>query len=245
MELIVIASGSARNGYVLKGETSSLIIECGCRLSEVKKAVEYNMQSVAGCLVSHSHGDHAGYIASYLKAGIIVMSSRETLEAKQVNKNHFAKVIHAGKGYSVGEFKVIPFDLEHDVRCYGFIIEHPEMGRLIFMTDTWKCDYKMPPAHHVLIEANYSEKILDENIASGRTRPIMRQRLIRSHMEINEAKAILSRWDLSHTRTILLIHMSDKNREQALFEKEIEQVTGKTVVTAEKGLRLNINLEPY
>lgn len=56
MFLRVINSGSSGNGYILESENEALIIECGCKLIDIKKALNFNISKVVGCLVSHEHG---------------------------------------------------------------------------------------------------------------------------------------------------------------------------------------------
>jgi len=71
MRFITLGSSSAGNGYLLRasnGET--LIIEAGVKLSEVKKALDFDMSKIVGCIVSHQHKDHSGYLYDYQKAGI-------------------------------------------------------------------------------------------------------------------------------------------------------------------------------
>jgi phosphoribosyl 1,2-cyclic phosphodiesterase len=55
MELIVIGTGSKGNCYLLKSSNECLIIEAGCKLIEVKKALNFNIQNIQGMLVSHEH----------------------------------------------------------------------------------------------------------------------------------------------------------------------------------------------
>ncbi|EKC78421.1 hypothetical protein LEA_03506, partial [human gut metagenome] len=40
-------------------------------------------------------------------------------------------------------FKVFVLPVVHDVPCVGFVIEHQEMGRLLFITDTMMLEYRL------------------------------------------------------------------------------------------------------
>lgn len=55
--LRVIDSGSSANGYVLEGENQALLIEAGCKPLDMKKALNWQISKVVGCIVSHSHLD--------------------------------------------------------------------------------------------------------------------------------------------------------------------------------------------
>jgi len=246
MKCHVLGSGSQRNGYVLTNGEETLIIEVGCKLLEVKKVLNYNMSSIVGALLTHSHNDHAGYIDSYMKAGITILASEETLVEKKVTKmRYMTKSVVPGKGYKLGNFKLIPFSLTHDVPCLGYLIEHPSIGLAAFITDTAECDYIFPPLNHIFIETNFSEDIMERNIVEGRLSPAMRPRLKRSHLEIESTKEILRAQDLSKVMNILLIHLSAGNSDQARFIAEVSAVTGKPVIAAEKGVTVNFNLNPY
>lgn len=67
MKLKVIGSSSKGNGYALIADDEILLIEAGCKLIEVKKAIDWQIGKVVGCLVSHRHGDHAAHIKEYMK----------------------------------------------------------------------------------------------------------------------------------------------------------------------------------
>ena len=51
-----ISSGSNGNCYLLNCNDEILIIECGCSLKEVKRALNFDLSKIVGCVISHSHG---------------------------------------------------------------------------------------------------------------------------------------------------------------------------------------------
>ena len=56
MLLKILNSNSSGNCYILQAEdNSSLIIEGGVNLKEVKKALNFNISKVAGVIISHEH----------------------------------------------------------------------------------------------------------------------------------------------------------------------------------------------
>lgn len=56
MLLKCINSSSKGNAYALIAENEILLLECGMPLKEVKKAIDYNILKIKGCLLSHEHG---------------------------------------------------------------------------------------------------------------------------------------------------------------------------------------------
>ena len=153
--------------------------------------------------------------------------------------------MEAEKGYKLGGFKIIPFKVYHDVPTFGFLISHPETGSILFATDTFMLDYNFPGLSHVILEANYADDIVEENIISGKLFSGMRARLMETHMEIQTTKNILSEMDLTKVMNIVLIHLSSGNSDRARFITEIQRVSGKQVYAAQKGMEIDFNKQPY
>jgi len=55
MKLEVLGSSSLGNCYILSDDNEALLIECGVSFNEVKKALNFNVKKIVGCVVSHSH----------------------------------------------------------------------------------------------------------------------------------------------------------------------------------------------
>lgn len=148
--------------------------------------------------------------------------------------------------YQIGEFKIKAFDVEHDAeQPYGFLINHPDSGNILFLTDSYFSEYKFHNLNQVILEINYSNDILDNNINTGKLNPMVRNRIITSHMGIETGIELLKANDLSLVNNIVLIHLSDGNSHAENFRKEIEAVTGKTVSVADKGVEINIDKTPF
>ena len=50
-----ISTGSVGNSYILDVNGEKLILELGVRWKDILKALNYNLESVRACLVSHAH----------------------------------------------------------------------------------------------------------------------------------------------------------------------------------------------
>lgn len=243
MQLHVIGSSSKGNCYVLNGQNECLIIEAGVKLLEVKRAIGFNnLPKVVGCIISHSHNDHAGYAAEYAGAGIKVLALQPTLEAKGIQRNCMA--VEEGKGYRAGGFTIYPFGVLHDVPCVGYVVCHEECGKLVFFTDTYACQHTFKGVTHYLVEANYCDEKLEANIEAGRLPMFLRDRLLTSHMEIGNTIAFLRRNDLKGVRNIVLVHLSDGNSDEAQFIQRTVAATGKRVHAARAGMVIDINQQP-
>lgn len=246
MKLRVLGSSSSGNCYILDGDNKALIIEAGMKLQEVKKAMDFNLKKVAGCIVTHQHNDHSKYIGQFMSSGITVLALKEVFEAHKIPANaSFAKVIHPGCGYRISDFTVVGFSTAHDSPCLGFIIDHSESGKIFFLTDTMTCQYAFSGLSHIMIEANYEDGTLDKNIMAGMFPLSLRSRLLGSHMEFETTKQILRNQDMSTVRNIVLIHLSDGNSNEDRFIHEVKAMTGKAVYAAKKGLEVNFDRNPF
>ena len=240
MVLKVLGSSSQGNCYILENKNEALIIEAGVRFIEVKKALGFDIRKVSGCLITHQHNDHAKYIKAMVESGFPTLALEEVWTAKGVTGSR-AYCIERGKGYRFGRFKVLPFDTCHDVPCVGYLIDHPETGRIMFLTDSCMCEYVFPGLNQVMIECNYSDAKLVEAINAGRTLPSQRERLMTSHMELNTCKGFLCANDLTNVANIVLLHLSDNNSDEKNFVSEIERQTGKVVYAAHTGLEIELD----
>ena len=189
-------------------------------MRDIKKGLGWQLGKVVGCLVSHRHEDHARSLNDFLTCGIRVLALADVFDAANPRNRVFCKIIEPMHGYKVGGFKVFVLPVVHDVPCVGFVIEHQEMGRLLFITDTMMLEYRLPNLNHIMIEANYSDAILQRNIDSGRMPPAMRGRLLGSHMELQTTKEILRTTDLSAANEVILLHLSDGNSNAKGFAED-------------------------
>lgn len=246
MKLQVIGSSSAGNGYILEAGHEALLLEAGVKFREVKIALGFDISKITGLLVTHEHGDHAKYIKEFAKAGIPIIASKGTIDATGVAAGATITAIQ-GKKERVGNFTILPFRAEHDAaEPLGFLISHPEAGKVLFATDTSSLDrYEFKGLTNILIEANYCQEIADRNIMRGSLDAKRHNRVIRSHMSIDECIAFLNRTDLSETRNIILIHLSDGQSDAGEFKNRVTSQTGKRTWVAEPGISVNLAKTPF
>jgi len=245
MKLKVISTGSIGNAYILETENEALLIEAGVNFNDIKKALDFNLEKVAGCIVTHSHGDHAKSIKDVMNAGIQTFASKETLLATETFVHHNAIVLQPTKVHHIGGFKVMPFDVKHDVPCLGFLIDHPECGKTLFVTDTYYCKYTFPGLTNIIIEANFSKAIIDRKYGPDSAKEFLRNRILQSHFSLENCKDMLSANDLSKVNNIVLIHLSDTNSNEVQFVKEVSELTGKNVCAAVSGMTIDFNKTPF
>lgn len=249
MQLKIIGTGSQGNCYILENEKEALIIELGLNFSQIKEALNFDLSKVVGALVTHEHGDHSGKegkgIKDALSSGIEVYASAGTFDFFSI-KNHNAKIIKSKQAFQIGNFKILPFDVHHDVNePLGFLIDHEETGRCLFVTDTTYIDYTFPNLNNIIIEANYCEEIIKEKLGDTWQGEFLKNRILKSHMSLNTCKETLLANDLSQVQKIVLIHLSDSNSDERKFKKVIEEATGKIVHVANNNQILEFNKNPF
>lgn len=248
MKLKIINSGSSGNCYLLQASNgSTLIIECGVRMTDIKKALDFDLKKVVGVLISHEHNDHCKAVKDVMSAGVNVYASAGTIEAMQIsNYTHRIFRIERMNTYTIGDFKVMPFDVKHDAKePFGFLINHTDCGNVLFITDTYYVPHTFKNLNNIIIEANYDKEIVAQRIADENIHGKVRDRVIESHMSIDTCLDLLKSNDLSKINNIVLIHLSDGNSNAADFKKRAEELTGKTVTVAEKGIEIDFDKTPF
>lgn len=225
MVMKVISTGSQDgNCYSLCSESGEiLLLDCGCSYKDILRGINYRISNVVGCLVSHEHKDHSKSVKDLERIGIPVFKPYE----------NFKSVVQ------MGSFTVNPFELVHDVPCYGFYITQSESGKIVYLTDTEFCRFRFQKVNHIMVEANYDKRLISDDFA-------VRDRVLQSHLELQTTKRFLQANMSNHLRNIVLIHMSQSNMDYDVMEREIKEVSGKAVVSiAVPGLEVNMNRVPF
>lgn len=245
MNLTCLGSSSKGNSYILQAENGySIILECGVPIKELKKALKFDLSKVMGAFVTHAHKDHSGRIKEYCDAGIDVWME-EANKGLVTWGNHRLKFFKERSETELGEFRLKSFGVIHDVPTVGFLIEHPEMGRTVFITDTKYLNFTFPGLDHILIEANYSIEIMNERLINGQLNGYLRNRIMESHLSLETCKEFLQVNNLIKVKNIILLHLSDSNSDEQRFIREVRELTGKAVYVADAGRTFELNLNPF
>lgn len=246
MECCVVNTGSSGNTYVFKSTTGEcLVVDAGEKLSDTLKYCNWSTSSISGLLLSHIHiTDHAKYLHEFWMAGIDCYMSYGSAYGMGLLNNHRIKVVKHGQKFKVGSFDVMALDVKHDApEPLMYLIRHNEMGLCMFMTDSYYMPYNIPGLNNIIIEANYCEDIIQQKMSEN---GFLRDRIIENHYSLQSCKKFLHSQDLSWVNNIVLIHLSPSNSDPKRFKKEVEELTGKTVHIAYKGLIIeNFNISPF
>ena len=235
-ELQVVGSGSKGNTYLLKTSKRVLILDLGCKWEDIMKSLNYQIDNVAACLVSHVHSDHSKSIPNALKYQLPVYSCQDVADK-------FKGVIplKCGKKYRIGDFTVQPISVEHNVENYSFAIDHPETGRCVYVTDCVRFPYRLRKANHWLLEANYSNDIVIDHMMNGYEIRSQNQ----YHMELEDTIECIKNNMSSELNNVIIAHLSDGQSDERMFADRIYDETGIMPKIASKGLVVELNKEEF
>lgn len=227
MKLKCLGSSSAGNCYLLtsnSGET--LILDCGIPIKEIKKGLNWNIRNVVGCIVSHVHSDHSKSVKDFEAMGIPVFAPYRSL-----------------KPMIIGDYKlkVQAFDLTtidgrwthtnadgSECPCYGFLITHPEMGRMLYITDTELIKWRFKDINHILLGVNYDKDLVDKD-NDPKTRHVFR-----GHLSIDTACDFVKANYSDGLQNVIMCHLSAENSDRDSFIEKMKKVAcGANVDVAE------------
>lgn len=120
--------------------------------------------------------------------------------------------------------------------CYGFLITHDEMGKMLYITDTGLVKWRFKGINHILLGVNY-----DKSKLSGEAAKI--SHVLRGHMSIDTACDFVevNKKDL---QTIIMCHLSADNADAGSFVDRMKTVVPDSrVVVAEKGASVELRTE--
>lgn len=135
------------------------------------------------------------------------------------------------KSMNMGEFTVKPFDLTtidgnwthtdangEPCPIYGFLITHPEMGKMLYITDTELIKWRFKGINHILLGTNYDKDLVNVDNQSKANH------VFRGHLSIDTAcefvKANYS--DILHN--VIMCHLSSENADRDSFIKKMKKV---------------------
>ena len=232
MILKTVATRSSGNCHLLiadNGET--LILDCGVPIKEIKKGLGWNIKKVVGVLCTHRHKDHSLSVKDFRKIGIKIYGlysnaiPMKTMKMGDFNVKPFALTTTDGKWtHTNGDGSECP--------CYGFWIQHPEMGTMIYATDTELIKWRFKNVNHILLGVNYDPELLPGDDAK-------KNHVVRGHMSIDTACEFVKANASDQLQNVIMCHLSKENADAGKFiEKMKKAVPNVNMCVAEPGMEL-------
>ena len=229
-----LGSSSEGNAYLISDGETTIMLECGLPINDLKIKTGFFNPRPAACLISHSHGDHAKSVENLLAMGIDCYLSKYTMAELKI-KSPFAHEMQEGYKLTIGSFEIQPMELKHDVYCLGFYIYSKQSREtLFFATDTYYIPYRFKNLDYIMVEANYAAEIVNSNIINGDFTLAAKERLVRSHLEIESTILWLKQQDLRRCKRIYLLHLSDGNSNKEDFKNRVIEAVGVPTTVCEK-----------
>lgn len=236
MTVKILSSGSKGNCYILSDGSTSILLDAGIPIKEIRKGCDFKLSEIAGCFVTHCHKDHSLAVKDLQRAGIkVYMTAREALEVGFIGYNilkpNGADLEQAGGIYKVvrcGTFLILPFPIEHDTpEPVGFLIYSDySHEKLLYFTDTYYIRNRFHALNYIIGEINYDEDTVAENVKKGHYNSFALKRVFKSHMSLQHFLDFLDANDLSELKRIWICHMSDGNGNEERIKEAVQGATG-------------------
>lgn len=243
--LKTIATGSSGNCYALMNDNEILPLDLGVSEKVIKKAIDFRVSDIVGCLVTHFHLDHAKSVKDFENMGIPVFSHKD-MEIDFGGEHEERKHIRYGN-FDINAFALTDKNGKFmhtnndgsECTCYGFLIEHEDIGKLLYITDTELVKWRFSGINHILISCNYQKKYIFDSAK--------RNHVLRGHMELKTVKEFIKANKSNDLRTVILCHLSSESANPEECLAEVQKVVGEgvNVVVARKGLDVELSKYPF
>lgn len=232
----MLGSGSTGNAILLRGQRS-LLIDAGfsCRTIEERMGqAGTDPSSLAAVVITHEHGDHSRGAARLAKRhGVPLVATAGTLRALGAPPEH-AVPLEYGKVLSLDDYAIQLFRTEHDsAQPAGVRVDHG--GHSIgYLTDTGRvtpeAERALADCGHIFMEANHDPHLL----ANGPYPEALKRRIrgAHGHLSNDVAAQLLTRLLGSHSRQVVLHHLSRYNNTPELALATVHAVLHRMRVSA-------------
>ena len=234
MTLKCIGSGSSGNSYALiDNDNKIFLLDLGLSKKEILKGIDFRISDVVGAVVTHCHKDHSKSVDDFAKSRISVYKPYKIEKNVYINRNGFIV-----KSFDLTDIKRRWKHSNADgteCPCYGFLIEHSELGRMLYITDTEFVKWRFSNINHILISCNY----IKENL-SDVNNPKFRH-VVNGHMELETVKQFIKANNSSSLQNVILCHISKDNSDIDKMVAEVKKVAPQAnVCVASKGLEIEL-----
>lgn len=223
-----LASGSSGNAFLVKTDTTKVLIDAGLSLKKLRglaDALDESLDSLDGIIVTHEHGDHIkGVGICARKIGCPIIATQGTCEKmqKKLNGSEKVQIILNNQNFFIGDIHFKSFATLHDAADpIGLLAEH-DGRRLGFATDLGMMSTQvrehLKGNHLLVLESNHDEKMLMENTKYTLS---LKQRIKsnRGHLSNHTARVMLSMFLEKSLHTVMFAHLSSENNDHLKVEK--------------------------
>lgn len=237
LHFISLGSGSSGNCYMLYTDNDALLIDAGIGIRALKKHLRdygLSVSKINNILITHDHADHVKSVGSLSKDNQLPVYATRKVHVgicgnwcvKNKIAGSLAKIIENNVTFTLGDFKVTPFEVPHDsYDNVGYKVE-AEGVTFCLMTDIGYVTDEMKPfiscADYLVIEANHDPEML----RNGHYPQHLQERILgyRGHLSNSDCGKAIAENASPKLKHVWLCHLSDENNHPELAKKTIEQV---------------------
>jgi phosphoribosyl 1,2-cyclic phosphodiesterase len=225
-----LGSGSKGNATVIDSGTSRVLIDCGFNRKHTRirlQELSLELSDIDAILVSHEHSDHAKGVTLVCESiDKPFYSTYGTARSAGWLEHPLWRCIESHAKFKINDLTiqavVVPHDSQEPVQ---FVVSNDvfkvgvlsDLGSLTpYVIDAYqKCD-------GLLLEANHDLQLLQQ----GSYPPALKRRVAGDfgHLNNQQAADLLSRLLWPGIQHVLASHISDKNNQLELVQKEFAQV---------------------
>lgn len=246
------ASGSSGNCYLIKNDSSALLIDAGISGKRIFQGLEYTntaYENVSGLLITHEHSDHVKSlpivtkklpnIAAYANEATWAGIQRPVAAEKQ-------RIFRTGEHFYIDDFKIKSFPIPHDAsEPVGFSFYH-ENKQISIVTDvgyiTNDIFNEIVNADLLLLEANHEKEIL----LMGRYPYHLKRRILSEQGHLSNVSAGECLCELVEAkrkkRQVLLGHLSHENNDPSVAMLAVKNTLMEKNIIPGNELKLEVAL---
>jgi phosphoribosyl 1,2-cyclic phosphodiesterase len=213
-----------------------VLIDCGLNLRDTEKRLArlgLVPADLAGILITHEHGDHAGCafdfaaahrVTIYLTYGTLVALEAEGKVLDGVRK----VIINSIEKIGIGGLEVSPFTVPHDAREPVQFVLSDGAARLGVLTDigvsTPHVEKTLSGLDALVLECNYDYDML----WAGPYPKWLKERIAGpfGHLDNRESERLLGALDRSKLKHVIGAHLSQHNNTPALARASLARALG-------------------
>ena len=160
---------------------------------------------------SHPPLDHSKSLKEFKVMGIPVFTP-------YTNPNKYRDAMKYG-GFMIQAFALTTIDNRWthtnadgtECPCYGFLITHKEMGKLLYITDTELIKWRFKGINHILLGVNYDKDLVNaDDVAKN-------NHVFRGHLEIGTACDFVKANYSDRLQNVIMCHLSSENADGDSF----------------------------